>query len=79
MKAITLALGSAGVLIILGATIRWSYVYFDLSQLVLASIIGLMFIGFGFFFERLDGIYGELVKIRDMRKEIKEEIIKELS
>ena len=79
MKSITMTLGSAGILMIIAATIRWSIVYFDLSQLVLASMIGAIFIGFAFFYERLTGIYEELVKIRDMKEQIKQDVIKEVA
>ena len=79
MKNITMALGSAGILIIIGATIRWSVVYFDMSQLVLASLIGFIFMGFAFFYERLTEIYEELLNVKDMKEKIKQEVIKELS
>ena len=79
MKSITKLLGSAGILIIVGATIRWSVVYFDMSQLVLASLIGVIFMGFAFFYERLMKIYEELYYIRKMKEEIKKEIIKEVT
>ena len=79
MKSITMILGSAGILMIIAATIRWSVVYFDMSQLVLASMIGIIFLGFGFFYERLTGIYEELRNIKTMKEQIKQEVIKEVA
>ncbi len=79
MKNITILLGSAGILMIIGATIRWSVVFFDMSQLVLASMIGVIFLGFAFFYERLTGIYEELIIIKDLKEKIKQEVIEELS
>jgi len=75
MKTITMILGSAGLLMIIASTIRWSIVFFDLSQLVLGSMIGIIFLGFAFFYERLTGIYDELIKFRDMEERIKKEVI----
>ena len=79
MKTITMILGSSGILTIIGATIRWSVVYFDMSQLVLASMIGVIFIGFAFFYERLTGIYDELKKVGEMKETIKREVIEEVA
>ncbi len=79
MKSITMILGSAGILIIIGSTIRWSIVYYDMSQLVLASLMGVIFLGFAFFYERLTGIYEELKNVKDMKKQIKQEVIKEVT
>ena len=79
MKTITMILGSAGTLMIIGATIRWSVVYFDMSQLVLASLIGVIFLGFGFFYEKLTGIYEELKNVKTMKEQIKQEVIKEVA
>ena len=79
MKSITMILGSAGIMMILASIIRWSIVYYDLSQLVLASIVGTIFLGFAFFYERLTGIYEELKKIQDMREQIKKEVIEEVA
>ncbi len=79
MKNITTILGSAGILMIITATIRWSIVYFDLSQLVQAVLIGVIFLGFAFFYERLTGIYEELQNIRNMKEQIKQEVIKEVA
>jgi len=79
MKSITMILGSAGILIIIGSTIRWSIVYYDMSQLVLASLMGVIFLGFAFFYERLTGIYKELKNVKDMKKQIKQEVIKEVT
>ena len=64
---------------IIAATIRWSVVYFDMSQLVLASMIGVIFLGFAFFYERLTGIYEGLQKIQNMKEQIKQEVIKEVT
>ena len=72
-------LGSAGILMIIAATIRWSIVYFDMSQLVLASMIGFIFLGFAFFYEKLTGIYEGLQKIQNMKEQIKQEVIKEVA
>ncbi len=79
MKSITTVLGSAGILMIIAATIRWSIVYFDLSQLVQAVLIGVIFLGFAFFYERLTGIYEELQNIRKMKEQIKKEVIEEVA
>ncbi|KKL65903.1 hypothetical protein LCGC14_2150320 [marine sediment metagenome] len=79
MKSITMILGSAGILIIISATIRWSIVFFDMSQLVLASMIGVIFMGFAFFYERLTGIYEELKDVKEMKEQIKQEVIKEVA
>ena len=79
MKLITMILGFAGILMIIAATIRWSIVYFDMSQLVLASMIGVIFLGFAFFHERLTGIYEELIIIKDLKEQIKQEVIKEVT
>ena len=79
MKSITMILGSAGILMIVASAIRWSIVYYDMSQLVLASMIGVIFLGFAFFFERLQGIYEELKYFKGMKEQIKDEVIKELS
>jgi len=79
MKTITMILGSAGILMIIAATIRWSVVYFDMSQLVLASMIGSIFIGFAYFYERLSNIYEELKKIQDLKEQIKREVIEEVA
>ena len=79
MKTITMILGSAGILMIVASTIRWSIVYFDLSQLVLSSMIGVIFLGFSFFYERLTGIYEELQNIKDMKEQIKQEVIEEVA
>ena len=79
MKAITMILGSAGILMIIASTIRWSVVYFDMSQLVLASMIGVIFLGFAFFYERLTGIYEELKNVQTMKEQIKQEVIKEVT
>lgn len=79
MKPITMILGSAGILMIIASTIRWSIVYFDLSQLVLAVMIGIIFLGFAFFYERLQGIYEELIIIKDLKEKIKQEVIDEVT
>ncbi len=79
MKSITMILGSAGIIMIIASVLRWSVVYYDLSQLVLASIVGVVFVGFAFFYERLEDIYEELKETRSMKKQIKQEVIKELS
>ena len=64
---------------IIAATIRWSIVFFDMSQLVLASLIGVIFLGFAFFYERLTGIYEELINVKTMKEQIKQEVIKEVA
>ncbi len=79
MKNITKILGSAGILMIIGATIRWSVVFYDMSQLVLASLIGVIFLGFAYFHEKLNEIYIKLVNIEEMEERIKQDLIKELS
>ncbi len=79
MKNITMILGSAGILMIIASTIRWSIVFYDLSQLILASMIGTIFLGFAFFYEKLTGIYEELIKIKNMEERIKREVIEEVA
>ena len=79
MKSITMILGSAGITMIIASTIRWSIVYYDLSQLALASIVGIIFLGFAFFYEKLTGIYEELNDIRSMKQQIKKEVIDEVT
>jgi len=79
MRFTTKVLGSAGIVMILGATIRWSFVYFDLSQLIQANIIGFIFIGFAFIHEWMknkevqDMVRDD--KIRNMKDQIKKEIM----
>ncbi|KKN65968.1 hypothetical protein LCGC14_0476710 [marine sediment metagenome] len=83
MRFITKVLGSAGILMIVAATIRWSFVYFDLSQLIQANIIGIIFIGFAFIYEWIknkdveDSIRDK--KIKKMKEEIKKEILDYIS
>ena len=64
---------------IIASIIRWSIVYYDLSQLVLATIVGTIFLGFAYFYEKLTGIYEELKEVRSMREQIKQEVIKEVT
>lgn len=83
MRFTTKVLGSAGIIMILGATIRWSFVYFDLSQLIQANIIGVIFIGFAFIHEWIknkdidDHVRDH--KIKNMKEEIKKEILDYIS
>ena len=79
MKNITLVLVSAGVLMIIGATIRWSVVYFDMSQLVISSIIGIIFIGFGWIYERISSMNVKLDYLMNMENTIKQDVIKYIS
>ena len=79
MKNITLALLSAGVLMIIGATIRWSVVFYDMSQLVLASVIGVIFIGFAWIYERIVAIDKKLDNLTLMREQIKKEVVEYIS
>ena len=79
MRNITLILVSAGVLMIIGATIRWSVVYFDMSQLVISSIIGVIFIGFGWIYERISSMNVKLDYLMNMENTIKQDVIKYIS
>lgn len=79
MRFTTIILASAGILMITAATIRWSIVYFDLSQLIQANLIGSIFIGFAFIYEWIknkdqqDFFRDE--KIKKMKGDIKKEIL----
>ncbi len=83
MRFTTIILASAGILMITAATIRWSIVYFDLSQLIQANLIGSIFIGFAFIYEWIknkdieDIIRDE--KTKNMEKKIKKEILDYIS
>ena len=79
MRFITMILASTGILMIIASTIRWSIVYFDLSQLIQANLIGSIFIGFAFIYEWIknkdqqDFFRDE--KIKKMKGDIKKEIL----
>ncbi len=75
MRNITIALGSAGIMMMLASIIRWAFVYFDLSQLVQATLIGFMFVFFAFAYEKIQNIQEELIELKKMKFKIKEEII----
>ena len=79
MRNITLALGSAGILMVVAASIRWSFVYFDLSQLIQAVLIGVIFIGAAFVYEKIQHIQDDLRDLKKMKKQIKQEIIDYIS
>ena len=79
MRFTTIILASAGILMIIASTIGWSIVYFDLSQLIQANLIGSIFIGFAFIYEWIknkdqqDFFRDE--KIKKMKGDIKKEIL----
>ena len=79
MRNATIALGSAGIMMMVASIIRWSFVYFDLSQLVQATLIGFMFVSFAFAYEKLQNMQGELIELKKMRSQIKTEIIEYIS
>ncbi len=79
MRNITIGLGSAGVLMVVAATIRWAFVYYDLSQLIQAVLIGVIFIGAAFVYEKIQNIQDDLRDLMKMRKQIKQEIIDYIS
>ena len=79
MRFTTMILASTGILMIIASTIGWSIVYFDLSQLIQANLIGSIFIGFAFIYEWIknkdqqDFFRDE--KIKKMKGDIKKEIL----
>ncbi len=79
MQNITKILSSAGIVMILGAVIRWGFVFYDLSQLILSIIIGVIFIGFGWIYEMIKLLDEDLSNLSKMETRIKNKVIKYIS
>ena len=59
---LSIALGIVGIFIITASTIRWFFLFPDMSQFILAVGIGVVVVGFGYIHEtikRIDGKIGE--------------------
>ena len=52
-RNLTLIFSIFGGFLIFLSTIRWFFIYYDLSQFFMGSLVGMVFIGFAFIYERL--------------------------
>ena len=53
LKTLTIAMGLAGMLIIIASLGRWFFIFYDPSQAILGTSIGIILLGFAYIYERL--------------------------